>query len=98
MKIKISKKANDDLIKIWEYTFENWSYEQADRYIRLITSKFTEIFRDPDIGKDYEGVRKNYRGLIIKSHIIFYKIPQKGKIEIIRVLHQRMDLIKRLEE
>ncbi len=36
MKYILSKKANNNLVNIWEYTFENWSIEQADRYIRII--------------------------------------------------------------
>ncbi len=37
MNYKISNEASYDLEKIWWlYTFENWSIEQADRYINLI--------------------------------------------------------------
>jgi len=97
MSYRLTRKANSDLINIWEYTFENWSVEQADRYIQIITSKFNEICKNPDLGKDYEGIRNKYRGLLIKSHIIFYRILEDDTIEIIRVLHQRMDLIKRIE-
>ena len=32
MKCKISKEAEKDLEKIWLYTFETWSLEQADYY------------------------------------------------------------------
>ena len=37
---KISKEASNDLEKIWLYTIETWSAEQADRYLNLI---FDEI-------------------------------------------------------
>lgn len=40
MNYKISLEAKNDIEKIWLYTFENWSLEQADRYLNLI---FTEI-------------------------------------------------------
>ncbi len=33
---KISNEAGVDLEKTWAYTFENWSFEQADRYINQI--------------------------------------------------------------
>jgi toxin ParE1/3/4 len=32
MKYRISKEALNDLEKLWLYTFETWSLEQADRY------------------------------------------------------------------
>jgi toxin ParE1/3/4 len=41
MKIKISKEANEDIEKIWLYTFENWSIEQADRYYNLIMDEMS---------------------------------------------------------
>lgn len=34
MKFKISNEAENDLTKIWNYTFETWSIKQADRYIQ----------------------------------------------------------------
>ncbi|HEB61746.1 MAG TPA: type II toxin-antitoxin system RelE/ParE family toxin [Bacteroidetes bacterium] len=98
MKCKISEKAREDLISIWEYTFENWSLNQADRYYQIIIDKFDEICSKPDIGKSYETLRKGYWGAIVKSHIIFYRLKSKNEIEIIRILHQRMDLKSRLNE
>ena len=67
MTYRISEKANSDLENIWDYTYKNWSPEQADRYIRFIISKFLDISQNPDLGKSYEGVRKTYRGFQIKS-------------------------------
>ena len=33
MGYEISVKASEDIENTWLYTFENWSLEQADRYI-----------------------------------------------------------------
>ena len=98
MEYKISLKAQSDLINIWEFTFENWSVEQADRYYELIIDKINQICQKPDIGKKYDYVREGYWGANVKSHIIFYKIRDQKLIEIIRVLHKRMDLEYRLSE
>lgn len=43
MKYRISLNAQKDLINIWEFTFENWSVEQGDRYYELIVDKIKEI-------------------------------------------------------
>ena len=40
---RISKKAIEDLEKIWDYTFEKWSIEQADRCYELIISEIEFI-------------------------------------------------------
>jgi toxin ParE1/3/4 len=99
MSYKISIKAAEDLEDIWLYTFENWSLEQADRYLHLIFDEIEYLSNNPVTGKDFSHIRKNYRASKVKSHIIFYRIVDKQKdIEIIRILHQRMDIENRLNE
>ena len=99
MKYKISLEASQDIENIWLFTFENWSIEQADRYFNLIMDEIEYLAENPDSGKDYSEVRKGYFRSRIKSHIIFYKISwKKEEIEIIRILHQRMDLESHLIE
>lgn len=99
MQYKISVKASEDIEAIWLYTFENWSLEQADRYVNLIFDEIEYIAANPDEGKAYNHVRKNYRCSKVKSHLIFYRLAEKEKaIEIIRVLHERMDIENRLND
>jgi toxin ParE1/3/4 len=98
MKYRISSKAQADLINIWKFTFDSWSIDQTDRYYNLIIDKIQEICEKPDIGRRYDDVRKNYWGVNVKSHIIFYKISEEEIIEVIRILHQRMDLQSRIKE
>lgn len=96
MNYKISIKASEDIENIWLYTYENWSQEQADRYVNLIFDEIEYLSTNADSGKDFSHVRKNYRNSKVKSHIIFYRIADKG-FEIIRILHQRMDFENRLK-
>ena len=99
MKYKISQEASRDIENIWLYTIEKWSIEQADRYFNLIMDEIEYLAEDPKSGKDYSKVRKGYFRSQIKSHFIFYKINRKNEdIEIIRILHQRMDIETRLNE
>jgi toxin ParE1/3/4 len=96
---KISHQATKDLENIWQYTFENWSIEQADKYINFILNELEHLADYPESGKDFHSIRQNYRYSKIKSHIIFYRISEfDGPIEIIRVLHERMDLENRLDD
>lgn len=99
MTYKISKEAGKDLEKIWLYTVETWSIEQADRYFNLIMNEIEYLTLNPSSGKNYSKIRKDYYRSRIKSHFIFYKINSKqDQIEIIRILHQRMDTESRLDE
>lgn len=93
MTFRISEEAANDLSKIWLYTYENWSMEQADRYYGLILNEIAYLTKAPDSGRDYSIIREGYFCSKVKSHLIFYKINHLDKqIEIIRILHQRMDI------
>ena len=95
-KYRISEQAINDLNDIWVYTFRKWSKEQADRYYDLIIAEIEFIADNYLMGKSAEQTRKNYRVTKIKSHLIFYRKVENETVEIVRVLHQRMDIKKRL--
>lgn len=99
MTYRISNEAQNDLEDIWLYTFETWSKEQADRYFNLILDEIEFLADNPNTGIDYNYVRKGYYCSKAKSHFIFYKINQKERlVEIIRILHQQMDIENRLND
>lgn len=95
MSLRVSQAAADDLKDIWLYTVEHWSTEQADRYVGLILDGFDIILYDPAVGRDFSLVREGYLGLKVGSHLIFYRLDD-AKVEVIRVLHERMDMENRL--
>lgn len=91
------QRAIDDLSDIWEYTFSTWSENQADKYYALIKLACEDISANPALGKEYFEVSKNLLGYKINKHIIFYHSISANEVEIIRILHERMDLKNRLE-
>ena len=93
----ISKKAISDLEEIWLYTVEKWFLEQADRYYHLIFDEINYICKNIKAGKSMEHVRKGYQASKVKSHITFYRIVNDN-IEVIRILHERMEIENRLNE
>lgn len=96
-KYRISKQAIDDLNDIWIYTLHNWSKEQADRYYNLIIEEIVFIATNFTTGKSAAHTRKNYRVTKVKSHLIFYRKTDNDIVEIVRILHQRMNTKKRLK-
>ena len=98
IKISFRQKANDDLNSIWNYTYENWSENQTDKYYAALKFDCLEIGKNPELGKVYNGISRNLLGLKSGKHIIFYHSISKNEIEIIRILHERMDLENRLTE
>ena len=97
-KVILRQKAIDDLNNIWEYTIEKWSEKQADKYYATIKFACKEIGENPDLGKEYFGINRNLLGLKSGKHIVFYHLISENEIEVIRVLHERMDLKNRLTE
>ncbi|MDG1697755.1 MAG: type II toxin-antitoxin system RelE/ParE family toxin [Polaribacter sp.] len=95
-KYRISKQAVDDLNDIWAYTFSKWSKKQADRYYDLIIGEIEFIADNFMIGKSAEQTRKKYRYSKIKSHLIFYRKVKNEIVEIVRILHHRMEIKKQL--
>ena len=94
----ISKKALEDINNIWIYTAENWSVVQADRYYNLIIDEIEYIVDNLDMSRDFGKIRKSYRYSKVKSHLIFFKKYKTNEIEVIRILHERMDIENRLAE
>lgn len=44
-----------------------------------------------------ENIKPGYRATKVKSHLIFYRKSDDETIEIIRILHERMDIETRLK-
>ena len=88
-------KAISDLEKIWEYTVETWGEEQAERYVRLINESFRQIADNPSLGRSCDTIREGYRKRGIGRHVIFYR-TNDGDIEVVRILHDRMDVNRHL--
>jgi toxin ParE1/3/4 len=93
---RISTKALEDIDKIWLYTLENWSLNQANHYYRSIYQEIDYLVKDFEAGKDIGHIKFGYRKYSVKSHFIIYRKAEDGTIEIIRVLHQMMDIPNQL--
>jgi len=77
-KVILRQETIDDLTDIWNYTFQAWSENQADKYYATIKFTCKEIGENPDI-------------------IVYHQISE-DEVEIIRILHERMDLKNRINE
>ena len=94
----LTNKAVDDLSEIWDYTYDVWSEKQADKYYNILLEYCQELADNPSLGKNYNEIDENIFGFKVSHHIIFYIKLEKDRIEIVRILHSRMDLQSRLQE
>lgn len=95
---KLTNKAVEDLSKIWDYTFEVWSEQQADKYYDGLISTCEAIAENPYLGQKYDGISKQLLGVKTNRHIIFYRTLNENYVEITRILHERMDLKRRITD
>jgi toxin ParE1/3/4 len=93
----LTNEAVKDLEEIWIYTYQKWSIEQADRYYNLIIDEIEFLSSNPFSGRSMDYIKEGYKVSKVKSHLVFYKIITNEAIEIIRVLHQRMDVKNRMK-
>ena len=94
----VTNKAVEDLSKIWEYSYKVWSEAKADKYYHMLFASFQELAEGKIAGKKYPEVRIDILGFRSGQHIIFYRKLKENRIEITRVLHNRMDLKNRVQE
>lgn len=94
---RISAEAKRDLEKIWEYSLHKWSKDQADRYYSLIIDEIEFLSKNYFTGRAADYIRKGYRSAVVKSHLIYYRISDDNKLEVIRILHQNMDVEERMK-
>lgn len=91
-----TKRALDDLIEIWDYTVEEWSENQAEKYYHSIIASCIDLAENPKLGKPYDVLSLDIFGYKSGEHIIFYRELEKNEIEIERILHGMMDLKSKL--
>jgi len=95
---KLTNKAVADLSKIWDYTFEYWSEKRADKYYNELIASCQEIIENPSLGKNYNGISNQLFGVKVNRYVIFYRTLSENYIEITRILHEKMDLKKRITQ
>lgn len=92
----LTKRAVSYLADIWEYTSEHWSEKQAEKSYMLLINSCQEIAKEPRLGKCYYEISKDIVGFKAYQHVIFYRIVSSKEIEVVRILHGRMDLKNKL--
>lgn len=93
---RLSPKARADLADIWDYGAERWGENQAERYTRVLTSAFADLAAGHRIGQPIDEVRPGYLRHRVGSHVVFFRRADAATIDVIRILHARMDIDRHL--
>jgi toxin ParE1/3/4 len=54
------------------------------------------VAKNLETTKDFGSIRKDYRYSKVKSHLIFFKRIGNTDLEVVRILHERMDVKNRM--
>ena len=92
----LTPKAMADLSDIWDYTYTGWGTDQAEKYVRDLWAAMQGQTQDLTKSVDIGDVRKGYRKVRSGSHVIFFKVPKAGVVDVVRILHQKMDFDRHL--
>lgn len=102
--VRLADQAELDLIDITIWTAENFGSRQADVYAETITLAIEALHDGPKIPgvKEREDIGPGIRTLHVARHgqkgrhfVVFKSAPQQT-IEVLRLLHDSMDLTRHL--
>ena len=91
----LSPAAQSDLESIWDYTVSHWGVAQAEDYTRKIQAACEALSEGRMVSRSAEDIRAGYRKAAVGSHMMFFRM-QSGVMEIVRILHQSMDVERHL--
>jgi toxin ParE1/3/4 len=95
--LTLTPAALADLEEVWHYTAERWSDEQAERYTGAIANACQDIADQRRTGRSIDDIRRGYFKLAIGKHLVIYRLTSDGAVDIVRILHQRMDVVDHLQ-
>ena len=97
-KYHLTKKAVQDLDSIWDYTLKMWSEKKADEYYSALVETFAAIAKSPcHLDKEYVEIHTGLYRRSCHEHLVFYRLVENDDIEIVRILHERMDIASKFK-
>ena len=105
-RFRLARPAQIDLANILATSRERWGSEGRQRYAAILVAAMRQVAAEPEgpLTQNRRDLRSGLRSFHIRHsrrppaakirrpvHVLYYRVAQKGLIEIVRVLHERMD-------
>ena len=113
-RFRLARPAQIDLANILATSAERWGAEGRQRYAAVLAAAMRQVAAEPEgpLTKKRTELRSRVRSFHVRYarrsadtaevrrpvHILYYRVAQDGVIEIVRVLHERMDPSRHLDE
>ena len=88
----LTEAAKSDLKDIARFTQKRWGIEQRNKYLKVLDDSFHQLASNPATGRSCNEVKTGYYKFPTGSHMIFYRKNGDQKIQIVRILHESMDV------
>jgi toxin ParE1/3/4 len=103
-RVRLGALAELDIANILKWTTENFGAQQARIYQETLVRAIGELKSGPNVAgsKARDDIMPGSRTLHVARHgrhgrhLLVYRVSKAGSIEIGRILHDRMDLQRRL--
>jgi toxin ParE1/3/4 len=113
-RFRLARPAQTDLANILSMSVERWGAEGRQRYAAVLADAIRQVAAEPDgpLTKNRPDLRSGIRSFHVRHarrsargarvrrpvHVLYYRVAQEGVIEIIRVMHERMEPSRHLDE
>jgi toxin ParE1/3/4 len=95
---RLSPAAESDLSDIWDFTVRQWDRDQAERYLLAIRDRLEGIASGRIPLRSASDVRTGYFKCAAGSHMIYLTRADDQTYDIVRILHQSMDVEGRFRD
>jgi toxin ParE1/3/4 len=112
-RFRLARPAQLDLATILSTSAQRWGVEGQERYAAVLAAAMRQVAAEPNgsLTKKRPDLRSGIRSFHVRHarrsaeanvrrpvHVLYYRIAQDGVIEIVRVLHERMEPTGHLAE
>lgn len=100
-RIRLHPRAEDDIADVLAYTIERFGFHQYQRYEQIIEEALARVAQRPDVGRAFPGRAGLFLHSIGRrgqraSHQLLYRTLADGRVEILRLLHDSMDVSRHI--
>jgi toxin ParE1/3/4 len=88
-RLAIKPEAQVDIDEILLYTRKHWGVDQRQRYRTRLFDAMRSLRDYPERGRERNEYFPGCRGLVVKRHVIFYRLTEEEIV--VRILHGSQD-------
>jgi toxin ParE1/3/4 len=110
---RLARPAQIDLANILSTSVEQWGAEGQQRYAAVLAAAMRQVAAEPEgpLTRKRPDLRSGIRSFHVRHarrsaetakvrkpvHVLYYRVARQGVIEIVRVLHERMEPNRHLD-